>query len=26
MTWFLLIVGIALLAYLAVAMFAPDKF
>ncbi|MGM0629899.1 potassium-transporting ATPase subunit F [Pseudidiomarina salilacus] len=26
MTWFLLIIGISLLAFLAVAMFAPDKF
>ncbi|RUO58032.1 potassium-transporting ATPase subunit F [Idiomarina fontislapidosi] len=26
MTWFLLFIGTALLAYLAVAMFVPDKF
>ncbi|WP_110012939.1 potassium-transporting ATPase subunit F [Idiomarina loihiensis] len=26
MTWLLLLIGVSLLAYLAVAMFAPEKF
>ncbi|WP_420844451.1 potassium-transporting ATPase subunit F [Idiomarina rhizosphaerae] len=26
MTWLLLLIGLSLLAYLAVAMFAPEKF